>query len=302
MQDSIDKANSFMDESNLDLFVPVDVDQISMLALQGNNSSNWLNVFILKTANSHTLSRIMRCTFNGIIYISEFTDSINEINGIIMPSGLYDSFFTGICYISNFARVSHTAGLGNIYIGKKAAIINCGFICGISKEESGKGIQLCDKLSINIGPETGGRNVVVTPGMNFSSICQQLFATNASIRNNTLSSATMNSIQEHLKHSNCMIVSDNSMVASCDKVVKSFIGPNCKIHSSVVDSCILQSTVANPIYIDKATLSHCIMNESCRATSGCYVEHVYMCENSCIVDCARVTHTVVGPDCSIGEE
>jgi hypothetical protein len=108
-------------------FKPLNADQVRILESLGNMSSDWSKVLI-EGADSVTLNRIRRCTFSGIIIISLLTGAIDEIDGAVMPSGLYDTFFAGKCFISRSCRVSSTSIVSNVFLGFGAGIVNCGSV------------------------------------------------------------------------------------------------------------------------------------------------------------------------------
>lgn len=263
-------------------FKPVNADQVHILESHGNISTDWSKVLV-EEADSVTLNRIRRCTFSGFIIISLLTGAIDEIDGAVLPSGLFDTFFAGKCFISRSCRISSTSIVSNVFLGFGAGIINCGSVtCDI---------PICESLSITVGPETGGRCVRVSAGMNFVTICEQIFRGKASV-----------GVSDNRKglQSNYSVIGNCTTIFKCDKVRNSYIGPKCRISSSNLDCCTLSSSAANPIVVSAgARLSHCIMNESTSASNGCLAEFLYMSENSSIGDCARISHCVLGPDSSV---
>lgn len=280
-----------------DVFECISNSEIDFLISQGNTSSNWSKVFIVRRCScdfSH-IEDVQRCSFEGNIYISQLTGYVDSIDGTRLPAGLYDSYFSGMCFISGNCRVSNTTMVSNVFIGRGASVVNCGFVsCQEIEQQIGEHLtqSIGGQLTIDVGPEIGGRSVVVSPGMNYVAICNQLFK-----GKNTV---TENSDAIRLCSSHYSIIGDKSMVVGCDKIYNSLIGPNCKISSSTLDNCILLSSFSNPISVlAGARLSHCIMNESCSASSNCHAEFVYMCEHSSIGDCARVSHSVLGPDSAV---
>ena len=285
--DDADKVNPFHDTS---AFNSASTDQIFLLESLGNVSSDWSKFFIVINADNSTLNRIRRCNFDGTIFVSQLTDTIDEIDGVAMPSGLYDTYFSGKCFISESCHVSNTSMVSNIYLGVKAGIINCGSVtCNDYNRYSSE--PFSDRLTITVGSETGGRTVTTFAGMNFLDICAQIFCSNT----------TMKTSDAIANGSLCFsIVSTRTTIFRCDRVHNSHFGPKCRISSSNLDSCTLLSMISKPIIVSSgARLSHCIMNESCSAINGCLAEYLYMCENSSIGDCARIANCVLGPDGSI---
>lgn len=286
-KDEANKASPFLATIG---FIPVSSDQIALLKSLSNVSSDWSKFYIVTDADDSTLNKIRRCNFSGLIIISHFTDAIDEIDGFAMPSGLYDSYFSGKCYISRSCHVSSTSMVSNVFLGYKAGIVNCGSVtCKDYVRASSQ--PFSDQLVITVGSETGGRSVTTFAGMNFLDICAQVFC------NNT----TPMQIEARADDLFCFsIISFNTILFRCDRVHNSHIGPKCRISSANLDSCTLLSTMDKPITVSSgARLSHCIMNESCSAINGCLAEYLYMCENSSIGDCARIAHCVLGPDGSI---
>ena len=270
----------------------VSVAQIDALISQGNSSNCWSNVLLAEDADVHTLSRIRGCSFEGLIFISHLSGSICGTDGVVLPSGLYDSCFAGKCFISKSCRVSRTSMVSNIYLGESAGIINCGFITCKDLLVNGSIGYVNDTLQIDIGPETGGRRVEAKAGVSFLAICKQLFR--------PMEAPFLTPSSTHLCKAQFSILGDQSLLVGCDRVHESLIGPGCYISSSSLDTCILLSAPLCPIRIyGGARLFHCILNDACSVGNNSIVEHVYMSENSSIGDCARVAHSVLGPDSSV---
>jgi hypothetical protein len=300
LHDSINFAcNVFASSSEFDgketVFKNISNDEVDILISQGNTSSNWSIIFMHKDSGKRNLHSIKRCSFEGEIYISRLTGYVDSIDGIRLPAGLYDSNFSGKCFISERCRVSNTTTVRNVFIGEGASVINCGLVSSQEfSQQMGEHFtqNIGGQLTIDVGPETGGRSVVVSPGMNYAAICNQLFKGKDTV--------TTASDASRLCCSRYSIIGEESTVVSCDKISNSLLGPNCKISSSTLDNCTLLSTSSNPISVSAgARLSHCIMNESCTASSNCHAEFVYMSEHSSIGDYARVTQSVLGPDSSV---
>lgn len=263
-------------------FQPLNVDQVQTLESLGNISEDWSKVLV-EGADSVTLNRIRRCTFSGMIIISLLTGAIDEIDGAVMPSGLYDTFFAGNCFISRSCRISGTSIVSNVFLGFGAGIINCGSVtCNT---------PVCQPLTITVGPETGGRSVIVSAGTKFVRICEQIFCSKASVGESDTTKCF---------RTDYSVIGHYTTVFKCDRVRNCYLGPKCRISSSNLDCCTLSSSVANPIIVSAgARLSHCILNESTSASNGCLAEFLYMSENSSIGDCARISHCVLGPDSSV---
>ena len=73
---------------------------------RGNDCLDWSTQILIAvgcTDSAFTLSRIKRCSFHGTVYISFFDDvqlSPKCHSGLLIPQGLYDTAFYGICHLS----------------------------------------------------------------------------------------------------------------------------------------------------------------------------------------------------------
>ena len=259
-------------------------NQIALMESYGNTSANWELVLIQKDLEPLTFLRIRRCTFNGLIFIRNLTGELDDVEGTSLPSGLYDSVFTGMCFISESCRVSNTGFVSNLFVGSRVGIISCGSVtCGEYFRPSSESFS--EVVAITVGSETGGREVFVSAGMTFLAICEQIFCEKGA------ASVTSKSCTSKCSFS---VIGDSTTILRCDRVHNSHFGPNCRISSSNLDSCILLSTPSKSIVVSAgARLSHCILNQSCSATNGCLADHLFMCENSSIGDCARISHCVL---------
>ena len=280
-------GRSDLDETSFEQF---NSNQIQLMESFGNTSSNWSLVFIEKNLQPITFLRIRRCTFNGLIFIRDLIGEIDVADGAALPSGLYDTVFMGMCFISQSCRVSNTAFVSNLYVGSKVGIISCGSVtCKEYVRPSSESFS--EEVAITVGSETGGREVTVSAGMNFLAICKQIFSDKGT------ASVTSKSCTSKCTFS---IIGDSTTILRCDRVHNSHFGPNCVISSSSLDSCVLLSSPSKSIVVSAgARLSHCILNESCAATNGCLADHLFMSENSSIGDCARIAHCILGPDSSV---
>ena len=258
---------------------------------RGNDCLDWSTQVMISvdcTDSAFTLSRIKRCSFHGTIYISSFNKeqlSPNCHSGLLIPQGLYDTAFYGICYLSPSCHVSKTTVMNNVFVGNRSIILGCGVV----SSECGTTMASIDSLTIHVGPETGGRTLILRAGMHYTDICNQLFEPAASsIDGNHLSLPPMT------------IIGHASCVSHCDTIFNCQIAPYAAVTGSSMDHCVLVSSKTHPVTVSLgAKLSHCVLHEACTATNGCVAEHVFLCEHSSLGDLARVAQSVLAPDSSV---
>ena len=262
---------------------------------RGNDCLDWSTQILIAvgcTDSAFTLSRIKRCSFHGTVYISFFDDvqlSPKCHSGLLIPQGLYDTAFYGICHLSPSCHVSKTTAMNNVFVGNRSVVLGCGVV----SSEGGSAMASLGSLTIHVGPETGGRALALRAGMHYADICNQLFEKSAMT---TASSIDVN----HPSPPPMTIVGHASCLSQCDTIFNCQIALHATVTGSSLDHCVLISSESHPVTVSLgAKLSHCVLHEACTATNGCVAEHVFLCEHSSLGDMARVAQSVLAPDSSV---
>jgi hypothetical protein len=177
---SITFVNSILSGSTIDLMP----DQIKRLEALGNRSTNWSSVkFTGAPTMSYdsTIERIRNCHFSGTVYIGLFLKNVSLDHGIQVPSGLYNSNFSGTCILSDNCYVWNTTLVANVFLGRNTCVMNCGTI--ICNGQSSYGTQ----RTICVGAESDGpnspnaRSTTLNVNMSYGEVCTKLLVPRRSL-------------------------------------------------------------------------------------------------------------------------
>lgn len=95
------------------------------------------------------------------------------------------------------------------------------------------------------------------------------------------------------------IIKECAEVTNCPRLADTYVGPHCTVR----DSSITSSTALAHCEISSAHLLDAVMHQSCKVLTGAQLNGVLMFPHSSVTSQAKVSESVLGPDCaiSIGE-
>jgi hypothetical protein len=294
-------------------FRRINSQEILSLQSQGNSSTNWSLIYVPKTNGdspaveedeNFTFDSIHHCHFDGvIIFIGSFSSSckISIGKGITLSSGLYQTTFTGTCFIGKDCLIRNNQCLNNVFIAHQAAVIGCGIISCYHSSGSSHSTHLPygHNTVISIGPSTGGRDLTLhsletfhdlvkkslQPHPHHSSISSPVsFSANSSDRsqfNELISSLSLTVIGYH------------ASITQCDEILNCIIGPYAQIsQTKTLSDSTIHSSRFHPVLIKRASeLKRVIMAPHTTAGDECRVRDVQMFEHSAISGGALVEVT-----------
>ena len=226
-----------------------------------------------------------------------------------MRDGLYRSTFEDVVVMAP-CLVTDTFLLKQVKIESEVAIIKCG---QISSDVSGREFKADARpMNMCLGSESGGREAAVHPHDTYADICSRIcgsvFSIDAARRPPLPPQAPFN----------WNVVAEGAFLRSCDYVVNCYIGAGSKLinsrlmHSYLADEVtvvrrrdasaarVKRYVVRKAPEVVEATITHCIMELGTKATDGCNVKRSVLMESASVVDQARVSESVLGPDASVG--
>jgi NDP-sugar pyrophosphorylase family protein len=290
MNDLIEHVSNIL-ISSLTEYKDLTTADIEILVKQGNSSSDWSCVRI---KSGCSINRIKGCIFNGsAILIGYFggRDS-TKVNGkdVILPSGLYNSNFSGICIIEDNAYVFNTTMVANIYIGKGSAIMNCGVLMG---NESGgsedKQFGPKERL-ICVGSEADSpsgplsRTVPFTSNATYYDVCYHALTKKQGER--------LSSIVGEEKRYHLTILDEKVMISHCHSIQDSYIGKG----TTIDNSSLLSSILMDRCKLIHCEVDNCILHSCCSVESRSTLLYVLMFDHSHISHGALVEESILGPD------
>jgi carbonic anhydrase/acetyltransferase-like protein (isoleucine patch superfamily) len=153
-------------------------EQVAQLESQGNRSNNWSAVKLTgaPTASSgydNYLERIRNCSFSGNIFIGVFLKNTTLERNVSVPSGLYNSNFSGTVILSDNCYVFNCSMVCNAFIGRNSSLVNCGVVTCEGQCSYGTQRTIC------VGPEsdstnsTHSRALVLNVNSSYAEVCQQ---------------------------------------------------------------------------------------------------------------------------------
>lgn len=287
VQDVSTKATSFYNVTD---------DAKILLEHNHNVCNDWNRVLFMsiEALSPSSLAMIRHCHFyisseDDIIILGEFLQQVNLQDGVVMPSGLYYSTFSGRCIVSNNCLVSNTLMVKNAYLADYVSIVGCGKVICDSNTRFGN----CSLISV--GPENGGRNLMLEAGIRYSDICRLALSFSD---NEQQPSGT--EIRFFVSMQSMTIFGSHAQAFRCDLIRNIFAGSHSQLSCSSLNSCTLVSTRERPIkVINGSRLQECILHEGCSASNGCIAERAYLLESASIGDNARIVQSIIGPDSSV---
>lgn len=368
-RESLDNLLSISTRSQ---YITLSVAEIAHLEALGNHASNWRDIYFT-SGGTKSLDRIRGCTFDttaagglgGKILIGSFTGhisaTISGVAGTRLLTGLYNTTFTGHCIISDNCRVADNLLVHNVFVDTGAAIIGCGIVScsglvigkvaatlaalshpdgdgeATEKDDTHKQTFYGNFETLSVGPENGGREILVHAGLSYSYICRCLMDRSYADSSSTFPISPPSTPRFTPRNSEKYFTSDTSNPSSvsprsgqidsevdylpllkgqigfslsifcrnvslfrCDHVVDVFLGPHTQVSSSHLDNCTVLSSIEKPARIyEGATLVRSIVHEGCSVGKGCRVERVYLIETASVGENARISNSVLGPDASV---
>jgi len=275
-------------------FAPLTTESTRLLEAGMNTCNDWSRVRLLcpSAQDLASLSRIRQCCFHvggpaDLFLLGDFGRGVVSLqDGIELPSGLYDSTFSGRCILSDGCRVSSTLVVKNVFLGESACVVGCGKVVCEGETTFGNG------ETFSVGPENGGRDLKLEVGMRFAHICRLAFKLDASKYNGQ--------VAERLNPSSLTVLAARVEAFRCDVIRNSIVGPAAVLSCSTIDTCTLASSPERPVLVTHgAHLFGSILQNGCKASHGCRAEKVFLLESACLGENARVVQSVIGPDSTV---
>jgi hypothetical protein len=276
--------------------------------LQSNNNhilppSTWTtNVHVLQSSSTtFSTGNIRNVTFGGHNTLGSFTNQHTvRIEGIALPSGLYDSTIFDST-ISDGARISQTVLLSRCVVSPGAAIVGCGKVCMRAVESS-----FANGHSIPVAVETGGREVMVWAGMTLEEASR--------IAGNRSDAQLIRQWEQNTQRladqikCKCSLFGRNSVVFNCPRIEDVFIGAGAFVEgSSVVNASVLSSNdAAKHPHATTSIVGGCFIENSivqwgCTCESMSIVSDSFMCSTSHVERHAKLLESILGPCSGVAE-
>jgi hypothetical protein len=277
---------------------PISEEEICILESAGNVSSSWANVLVSGGSRLTSASGqcIRDCQFNGIVVLGDTFASGGELvdirNGAKVRSGLYRSNFCGNVLLGRGGVIMDVSVLCNVVTSDSAVIMSCGSI--VCEGD----IPFADGISLNVGPENGGRNIKVRMGDKYSQICtmalspQTLKHSRSTSELGTAGSGTALTMD-------MVIVGSGAILSHCPLVRNCTVGDAALVRASSLSDTWVNSSASQPTQVRHSFLRGTLVDVAARVGPGCLVEDSYLMESSSVEDNAKVVSTILAPDASV---
>jgi NDP-sugar pyrophosphorylase family protein len=278
--------------------------EINQLQRNQNNvlpPLDWSNCIRVLKSSTFSTDNIRNVTFGGNVILGSFTnEKIINVDGVLLPSGLYHSTILNSC-IADGALVSRTVLLSNCVLGKGAAAVGCGRVYSRGEQSSyGNG------QSISIAVETGGREVMLWADMTLE--------TASKIAGNRSDIQTIKTWENRVKKLTNMITFNKTLLGkecvllNCPKIEDVFIGSGALVEgSTVVNSSILSSSDSNndphatTSIVGGCYIENSIVQWGCACETMSIVSDSFMCATSHIEKHGKLLESILGPCSGVAE-
>lgn len=266
-------------------------EEIVALELAMNSSPSWNGVLLAEDFKG--LHRVRGCYFDGRIMIDGFIDDVSIGHDHSLPSGLFNSNFSGFCFCGNSCLIRNTTSVRNIVVNKYCCISDCGVITCDGYSTFANGVEIL------LGPESnGGRKLPMFFGASYGDICRvALDRTDFTFRKEYSEKCR---IVVSSTHSSVSILGEHVNLSRNDVVKNVILGPHCKIHASTVENCTIGSSEEHPILISgNSSLDTCILSGANKITGPCSMLNTLLLEQASVSVGAHISNCVLGPDSSL---
>lgn len=263
-------------------------EEKNSLENQGNSCENWNDIDV---AQDFTASRIKNCFFSGKSKLPSFFGSVRTPEGLSVPTGIYDSFLND-CILEN-CHIYRVSTLAKTIVEAGAVIRNTGSIISSGATRFGNGI------SLNIGSEVGGRNILSYTEVDLPTA--ELI----------LLSQKDTDLQKDFKHSieafalelesSISIICKGAKICNTTTLRNVWIGPESVIDGATkIQNTSVYSSLEQPTKIsDGAIVKHSILQWGTKVTSHASVINSILLEASSATKQAKINHSIIAPNSHI---
>ena len=270
---------------------PLTKEQIDLLRSNGNTSSDWAKVRVIRGFNPE---RVKDSSFHGVVVLGRFAGEIELEPGVKFPTGVYNSCVAGSC-IEDDALVSNVKLLSNYAVRKGAALFNNGVIACKGPTKFGNGSEL------PIAIETGGREVKA-----FAEITVDIASKVATSRGDAvLLKQYSSAVDQYIRKitSNQGIIEEGAVVKNSPEVRDTYVGPGAIIDNvrMVSKSTVLSSAEEKTEISGGSYVKGSLIQWGSEVTSMAIVANSVLTEHSHVERHGKVTDSIVGANTGIAE-
>ncbi|KAL0583307.1 hypothetical protein ABG067_006808 [Albugo candida] len=305
-------ANSFtLEYQSTITYYRLTEEEIEDLKQKNNTAENWNQILKLSDAKLR-VDRIQSCSFHGFVVLGDFGSSCEMVDGVRFPSGCYNSAISHSIILDD-ALIRDTILLHHTLLQPKAIVIRCGILGNKSDTQTTKH-TFGNGLRINLGAETGGRNLTIVADLTFE--LAAILTEKGGIEHDELQKSYTKQTEEYMSvfdpSVSRIIIGEGAQVLFCSRLEGCFIGSRAVVENSALYNVTLLSNEKEPSSISGNSIvrdsivqwnstiesmsfvERCLLCDSCRVERKGIVKDSVLGPNSCIAE-GEVTSSLVGP-------
>lgn len=265
--------------------------EVKKLKEDGNTSDNWKNIFVVE---NFIPENIKNNVFVGKVILGNFPSNIIQKEGMITPSGIYNSVIAD-SEIGNGAAIRDVRNIANYIIKDNAFIVNVGKICCEGETLFANG------NNISVAIETGGREVKAFAEINIA-ISEQIAKNRSDKKLQNEYNKFIDDYCEKIKFSKG-IIEENAVVLNTNEITNTFIGKSCLIKNTTLirNSTILSNEEEQTSILNGAYVNDSIIQWGCGVDTMAIVDSSVLIEHSHAERHAKVIQSIIGPNSVIAE-
>ncbi len=275
---------------------PLSNSEQDNLVRQGNIAESWDMIVVL---DGFKADFILGNRFFGFVIIGATGKKNTCKDGFSLTSGIYNSTI-GNCVIKDHVTINSLLFCNFYKIENSVAIHNIGELFTTESARFGNGTQINSHHQIDLINENGGRAVLPFEGMTSSDAYLW-----AKYRDDH---ELQDRLIEITKISNALLVNtigsieNNAIIKNCAKIRNCNIGESALIHEcTLIDNVTIRSTKSEQTAIGAdVQLKNSIIGFNNHIDSGTQLSSVITGSSVSIHQTARITHSFIGDNSSIG--
>ncbi len=266
-------------------------EEIAALGAAGCTAQDWS---LVRVASGFTPVRLRNVRFIGEVLLGPFEGEVEIAPGVIVPAGVYDSVLAH-CAIGADSLILRVGLLANYTIAGEAVVRDCTTVVCEPGATFGCGLE------IPVGPETGGREV-----LSYAELSVPVAECVAKRRGDV---ELLSGYQELVGRYLDRIRRDRGFIGLGAQVIGTgrldtvFVGRGAVIEDAqTVRNSVIFSSDDEPSSIrDGSIVKDSVIQWGCAVDSGSIVEGSVLTEHSHVERHGKVTHSILGPNCAVGE-
>ncbi len=240
--------------------------EISILEKQGCVAETWASVFV---KDGFSTERIHRVRFSGQVKLGVFNKQISVGDGLVRPSGLYDSDIQD-CVIGDNVRVANTGNLINYDIENEVVIEHVGSLQVTGETSFGNGTK------IKVLNEGGGREVVI-----FDRLSSQIaYLLTVYRHDKKLIKKLTDLIEIYIleKKATRGVIQKSARVSHCQQIKNVLIGRKAVVSGAMLlKEGTISSSEQDPVFVGEGVVAKSfIIQSGSKVDGGAVLDHCFV--------------------------